>query len=492
MLAVGTEAEHVSTTAQFFGCDVMAYSWDRLSPASLAQYADTPVDTVVLNLIGAQPHHYSLSSWSLLEDCARALLPDGTLVLAVDNTHSLTNLHQDAALTKRSLRAKPGTIRQWQECIAMLGLALDSTRSLWPSSQEWRMITPLHRPPSNAFRSSRPSVQGILANGFLSLFRRMGGARWGAPGFVFVARKQAAYKPNSLLDHILIAEDADATHPTISTQPNSISLTVVAGSKFIKLPLNKTARSSVLRQCSVIERLASKPIAPYLPHPSATKTANAVTYAVFPAVPLSNDTTNLTISTEALQHILSLLATDARPTRLTDTDAWARITDPNSREYLRQIGGEAALSHLERRAADLYAPSGNVHGDLHLANILVGNQPVLVDWDRFEECSPCVLDAIGLSLSIIMSQNPDGPKHALLAKGIQRIANGCIDIPMRSQVHSSLGDLSWAEASTLYVLHRASWTNHFHPHLYSEARIKFQGQFSACLDATETQFRNGV
>lgn len=502
VLALGRNAAAFASVAEWFGSDVTCVDgdWrvaergsDTLSVNDTAPgasiplpYADGRFDTVfvsdALEWNPAEPGGTMaarLAREHVLRECRRVLRAGGILLLLVENRFGITTFggkrHPATGvrffdLIPRALyltlprrvrvraRASPSYSRRgWLRLLSRAGFTVEDWRSPWPSPREWSRVTSASRPPTQSVGGAEASLKERVADLILTAARALGLAHTIAPHYLLSARMIGsggeADASKSLLSEIAAAEGEQVDDSVVlATFFASHSLCFTAGCTFFKVALDEVAAAKIERYAAATRILSRHPIARYVPLPIRLAETRGARYLACPAV---RGDPALLASERDVGAILDALREGSALVRLSETEFWSRLFEPNMCRSIAALGGAAVLDHVERLLGERTVRAGIVHGDLHLENLLIEPGRIsVIDWDYFDEHSPQFVDVIQAIGALRMG--PQGqPRHTFVSQ-MRSILAADPGLPLRAYLFERDDALSIAEMVSCFLLWHVS------------------------------------
>jgi SAM-dependent methyltransferase len=428
-------------------------------------FADAAFDTIFLGdsltrlVESAESDH---AGRLLLEECSRVLKGGGCLAFFAPNPQSvlagLRNVRRMPAATGVNVLA---TVRALGIEAALAGTGFRQLHSFaaWPTrrSAVLRLAAPT-RPSLRSLRfdagSWRHRAAAALAGGMRLLGRPAAMVR-----DTLVLARQDATRVNTTARPPVVEEIAGGAgiEGILSLEYSAGSDAVHARTprRFVKVSFDEAGCARLTAEAAALRHLAGTPLGPHTVGAADLRHAAPVAWATYERIPNVGRRTRRSQERRVTEALL-LLRRDAAPRRLGATQFWARLNEPQARDALCRLGAAPLLDWLHEHSVNRRVPSGIVHGDLKHDNLLEGPRGlVLVDWDRFETCSPILIDALHASFSFALRdarrgrREPAGPAYRRALQRLYRRDGRLFGVEL---IDEALGELGWWEAVTLYLL----------------------------------------
>ncbi len=461
----------------------------RIGDPRQLPFSDSSVDNVFLTSglgwvsgITADIDGAEVVQTRLLAECQRILKPSGQLVLATPNRlglsvwsgrrDPLTGLRwvglmprAVAGAVSRLLRRKPyrerlHTWRGYADRLERANFTAVTCHVPWPRADRWEYVI-LDAIGNTAADFSVRSAgwRWGLAAGLVRSLRRLGLHSVVFPDLIIVCAKRE--RPDSgvspgqartLLARVLEREGIHTlSNLLLRYRASTEAFLLETPTLFLKIPLSLHGVERQEAEIRALRRLSETELARHTLQAARMENVAGVRYSVYPRVP--HAAASQSSDGRRVEQALDLLFRDAEERRLRDTATWSRIFSEPSLSRFRSSGSAAVVRELESRLAVKRVPTGMVHGDLKYGNLLDRNGDLtIIDWDRFEEPAPLLLDGMHALFHEAMRQergvrDPQQRYLAALERLLQRPAGSLAD-----RVQSVIGELDWAEAVMLYIV----------------------------------------
>lgn len=370
---------------------------------------------------------------ALLAEVHRLLRPSGTVVAAaIDHRARLAWRAPSRALRTPSLRT----------LTRRAGMTLHDEFVPLPDAVTPRALVPVPRLPAH-----------------LSAHRRYSGAK------AVAARVLGAVRASRLLatDRFLVltprgaAREASVARRAVSEERKSLVLSlsdaragVLGTATFAKVALSADQQQALTREAEKTVRARQSAFAPYVLERAHLRRREGVVSVAYPAVAVRPDDPAAAAAVIG-DALASLDPSQVSP--LQHTPLWRRLTSDRGQRDIADLGAHPLWEWLSVRCHDSSVPVGPNHGDLHVDNVLVpaSGRPVLVDWNRFEESNPLLLDP--LYAAILLDQESSGRSFA---ESLELAASGRLEGSLVGRACSVRGDLDPEEATVLVLLDRVA------------------------------------
>jgi len=292
----------------------------------------------------------------------------------------------------------------------------------------------------------------------LLLMQRLGILEHFVPDYHVIAEKHTGDGTAARLSLLetIVAECGDSLGDqlvaTLSTVP---TLHFSTKTRFYKIPFSDESRRRMAAEIEALKRLgfSELDLESHVLPASECGLGQDAGYAYFPRVnhvPPHRIRRNKVA--ELGERILDGLLADAREIRIDNTDLGKRLRSSPPREFIAEFSGdilEDRLSGLQKKMI----PSGIVHGDFCEQNVLPtqAGELTVIDWDRFEACSPKVIDPLHWFIDHKMKR-----ERMSLPMAVKQIIGGEAQPWVKSRVRSLLGELSLTEVLLLHLADRLS------------------------------------
>jgi ATP-binding cassette, subfamily C, bacterial len=315
------------------------------------------------------------------------------------------------------------------------------------TASDWRDLT---LPASAKGRRRTTAMLGFL--GRLGMHVRF------LPDYYFEARAGEAGKDfdptrdDSILAQILKRARVTADRALrIRFRATSSTLVVTTRERFIKIPVSDPGVHRLRAEVAALRRLAAHRLGRYTLGPGELGIAAGVAYASYPFFPHEEGENT---ALRRIETAFNALFHEPHYAPLSDTAFWKRIIASDSLELMERVGAGHLLDHWLPRLARKRVPVGVSHGDLNAGNLLEGGQRlVMIDWDFFEESSPLFLDAMHAVFRLALRESNSGvPGRRRFVDFLELLYARDAVFPLLRYAVSLLGELTWEEAVTLYVL----------------------------------------
>lgn len=406
----------------------------------------------------------------LLRECARVLKPGGRILLWVPNRSPiralLRLLQSPRAVRGAAIDYGVGgfTRDRLERLLRDAGFGKGTVYLPWPRYASWTSLVPQ----SLAANRSLPRARGRRAK--LHRFARTISARIGADGWLVPeycvvavrsgdARAGAPPSAEPVLHRLL--REAGGT----STEADRIELeargerviTFVAAGNFYKVPVTPVWEARLRNELDGNARAAATKARDFMVATHQRGTLGQLPYAAFPVAEVGAYR-GAAAELAALEEAFTRLAVGAERIALDRADAWARLFSESSRMRLRAVGAGALMDRLRDTTADRTVPAGITHGDLHIGNVLRHDGRIaLIDWDRFEACSPLLIDRFNAVYRLLMRRHGRSAGERAARAALESIAHRRAGTPFLDLLEQVAGELSWIEAISFHVLNGASW-----------------------------------
>jgi SAM-dependent methyltransferase len=434
-----------------------------------------------------------------VRECARLLKPGGRLVLMIPNPSVHAVLRRMAALRRSPVRRLvpsrlaqrlhlgsvapsplPYSMRRLRRLLRDAGFGQVEGLSIWPRLGTWERLVP-----ERIARSRRQHLLAASKPGALSRVAALLGV---VPGRCIIARttptgaRPEGRAPVAVLDTILGRNALDRGGidvPPLMVKGGRIAL-VSVGNTFFKVALTAEAAERQRSEIEATRHLREQPAGQFAVDVVREGVIGRMSYAEYPLVEPIGCTTEADCVT-AMAEAFRLLATGAelRPAR--STESWRRIFTGSSRRELESLGADDLCMRLETEAGDKPVLAGTVHGDIHLDHVMrFAGRTVLIDWDRFEPCSPLIIDRCnGVYRLLTRWLRPElGDERHVAALDLMMRRDH--RVPLLDYIDEAAGELTWWEVITLHVLSGSSWRVIHHGAVTDSAKQEIRQHLAFC------------
>lgn len=224
---------------------------------------------------------------------------------------------------------------------------------------------------------------------------------------------------------------------------------VLGTERFAKVALSTDQQHALMAEADRTTGAGGTAFGPHVVEPQEVGRTDGIMRVSYPAV--AARTVPPEAAAAAIDTVLDRL--DRAPvSALARTPLWRRLVSERGQRDITDLHARPLWEWLSRRCHDSTVPVGPNHGDLHPDNVLVpagSGRPVLVDWNRFEEGNPLVLDPLYAALNI--EREITG---CSFAEAFERAAKDSLTGPLAVRTVAVRGDLEALEAAVLLLLDR--------------------------------------
>jgi ATP-binding cassette, subfamily C, bacterial len=505
-----------------------AYPRVYASPAGLLPFRDSSFDSVFIDdFLGKVPTfvpekvHPREAQVTFLRDCRRVLKPGGRLLVATPNRVGLSSWggRPDRYLGLSYIALAPRVLadawsrlvrgRPFREHIYGMTGYLQLVRSAgfevvrihapWPRHDWWQVVVPdiaasdwrdFRLPPSTAGRRRAAVILGLL--GRLGLHSRI------LPDYYVEGRAGDPVqdfdpsRDDSLLGRILESAQVPANADLrLRYRAMSTTLFIISGNKFLKIPVSDRGVQRLHAEVAALRRLSNHRLGQFTLGLAELSSAAGVTYASYPFFPHKQRESSALLRIEAS---FKALFHDPINSPLAQTACWRRISNPGWTDILGQSEARRLIVDWLPRLASRSVPVGISHGDLNAGNLLEGERRlVMIDWDLFEEPSPLFLDAIHAVFGhVIKESNTSFPVGGRYVHFLKRLYAQDPAFPLLRYAVGLIGELTWEEAVTLYVLSDCNrmLLHHTDPDRSTTVEQECRKRLSACIAGRPSLLQN--
>lgn len=394
-----------------------------------------PFDAVFLDLDALARRGVGTAAvTSLLTAVRRLLTPRGAVIVGAAN-HRMSLLRDGRLLRALSASSFPARARR-------SGLVIHEVLVPLPDRASWRVLVPRTRLRHYLrVHDQRTGVKRVVGR----LLLNAAGERLLAPDSYLVLTPSGNETVHTLRDQ-LVGEPAHTGPLTMALSDARVAL--VGSEQFVKVALSEDQRRALRAEADKTRRAGRTAFAPVVLEPGKVDETAGILSVTYPAV--AARTVAPTTARDVISGALERLdASQSAP--LTDTSLWSRLTSARGQRDLDELGAQALWHWLADKSIDCVVPVGPTHGDLHPDNVLVSlsGDAVLVDWNRFEENNPLVLDP--LYAAVNLEQVMTG---CSLTEALQRAAADSLTGKLARRAHRVRGDLDALQSAALLLLDR--------------------------------------
>lgn len=218
---------------------------------------------------------------------------------------------------------------------------------------------------------------------------------------------------------------------------------------FVKLALSEGQDASVAKEVARTESGSRSPFAGAVPMPVSELRVGSAIAIQSPRI-TATSVTPRDLGRVIAQMLRSIPDWEYAPIR--DTDLFARVRHPHLPGNVTEAGCDVLRDHFLRRG-EMRLPVGPTHGDLLFENVLLDEEGKchVVDWIRFEQRSPLLIDPLQAALSVHQRE-----RRVDLSQAVAAFIDGEITGPLAVLADERSAVLDRAEAAAWLLLHEVT------------------------------------
>lgn len=371
----------------------------------------------------------------LLSGARLLLRPGGAVIAGVTDPR--------AVLVRAGSFAKALRAPSWRTVARRAGLVLHATHFCLPDRSAPQVVIPAARLAQEIGDRRRPTGVKAAAS---RLLRAAGGAAVLAPDRFLVLTPVGAVTGPSAASRVVGEQD----EPLVLALSDA-RVGVLGSERFAKIALSTDQQRALMSEAHKARRARGTVFGPHVVEPEASSEEDGIVrvlYAAVTARPVSPEK-----AAAAVDSVLDKLDPSSMAA-LEDTPLWRRLVGDRGQRDIADLDAGPLWSWLQSRCAHRTVPVGPNHGDLHPDNLLVradSGDPMLVDWNRFEEGNPLLLDPLYAAIGV--EQVATG---CSFADAFERAATGSLNGVLADRARQLLGELDIVEATALLLLDRVA------------------------------------
>lgn len=413
-----------------------------------------PADAFDAVFVDAAPlarTHGAAARDRVLAEVCRVLRPDGVAVVRTANTLLVGG--RNAGRTAR-LGAKVRAMRDpvGRRHVRRAGLVPRRVVVPYPALDDWRWLVPAEGLRAQLVATS--SGRSRPARVRRQLPTRSTALRVVRDAFVIAqpAGSAPAGRVRTLPEELV---GASRDRPPVTLSLSDARVAVVGEEEFVKIPLSahqeEALATEVAKTTTARERTAFAPFV--LPGGTVSRrgaSEHGLSYTSFPRVHERRPDPAQAFDV-VVRALRSLDATNVAP--LAETALWRRLTSDRGAADAEEMGVARLRDTVLAECGHVRLPVGPSHGDLHAGNVMfrVDGDPILVDWNRFEEVNPLLLDAAYAAVRAHRVAT-----RTTMAEAFAALADGEISLNLAERARALAGDLDTLYAASVVLLDRVA------------------------------------